>query len=396
MNAEELYPKFSDQEYARRYRLVRQAMAGRGLDCLVVYGQVGIHGSWQANIHYLSNYADTHYYGYLIFPLKEEPTLLIAIYPHVKHAAMIASVKDVRWGGWRIAETIVARIKELSGERWNIGIVGPSSWWDFSIPVEHWNTLRQGLPQARFDFVTRMLDDIRMIKSEEEIRVLERAAEYTDMALEGLVRAIRPGAKDYELVAALRHAYLSKGGFFSFELLGSTPMDAPVMPYPWKYPLNREVRKGDLVVTEISAAYNFYAGQVIRPIAVGVRPTKVYERLFQVALETHDRVASALRPGNTEKDIVEALAPIRDAGFEVHAPVIHGWAQGIGEPFAGLPEKAGWPVTPVTFKPGMAVMIEPNPVDPDQNRGIFFGNLHVVTETGSRNLQKFPKEFIVV
>jgi len=42
------------------------------------------------------------------------------------------------------------------------------------------------------------------------------------------------------------------------------------------------------------------------------------------------------------------------------------------------------------------VMIEPNTVDPDQNRGIFAGNLHVVTETGSRNLQKFPKEFIVV
>ncbi|MFQ5830422.1 MAG: hypothetical protein ACE5JD_14885 [Candidatus Methylomirabilia bacterium] len=47
-------------------------------------------------------------------------------------------------------------------------------------------------------------------------------------------------------------------------------------------------------------------------------------------------------------------------------PVIHGWAQGIGEPVTGLPEQSGWPVTPVTFKPGMTVMIEPNPVDPDQ------------------------------
>lgn len=32
------YPRFSDAEYQRRYRLVREAMAQRGLDCLVIYG----------------------------------------------------------------------------------------------------------------------------------------------------------------------------------------------------------------------------------------------------------------------------------------------------------------------------------------------------------------------
>ncbi len=394
-HSRDAYPQFSDAEYARRYRLVRDAMGARGLDCLLVYGDVGIQGAWQANVHYLSNYADTHYYGYLVFPRDGDPTLFIAIYPHVPHARRIAVVADVRWGGWRVAETLAARIRDLGGERWRIGVVGVSGFWNLGIPVEHHRVLTGALSQAELVPATDLLERIRMVKSAEEIAVLKQGAAFTDMAMEALAKAVRPGAVDYELVATLRHAYLSRGGSFAFELLGSTPMANPDMPYPWKYPLGRRVRSGDLVVTEISAAYNFYSGQIIRPIAVGT-PLPIYERLFEVALETHDRVATALRPGNTDRDIVEAMAPIRNAGFEVHAPVIHGWAQQFGEPFAGLPEREGWPITPVTFQAGMTVMIEPNPVSPDQKRGIFLGNLHVITEDGARNLQQYPTTFTVV
>lgn len=391
----EAYPRFTDDEYARRYRLVREGMRDRGLDCLIVYGDVGIHGAWQANVHYLSNYADTHYYGYLVFPREVDPTLYIAIYPHVPHARLISVVRDVRWGGWRVAETLATRVRELGGQRWTIGIVGVSGFWDLGIPVEHHRILAQRLPGAELVPATDLLEGIRMIKSAEEIAVLEQAAAYTDIGMEALARAVRPGAVDYELVAAIRHAYQSRGGTFAFELLGSTSMVEPDMPYPWKYPLGRRVRSGDLVVTEISAAHNFYSGQIIRPIAVG-RPLPIYERLFEVALETHDRVARALRPGNTDRDVVEAMAPIRAAGFAVHAPVIHGWAQQFGEPFAGLPDGEGWPITPVVFRAGMTVMIEPNPVSPDQTHGIFLGNLHVITESGARNLQKYPVTFACV
>ncbi len=389
------YPRFSDAEYARRYQAVREAMARADLDGLLIFGAVGIHGSWQASVHYLANYADTHYHSYLLVPREGPPTLFITIYPHVPHAQRISTVDDTRWGGWDEPATIAGRIRELGGERWHIGLVGPSSFWRVSMPYEHHQAITAALPQATFSPATRLMDQIRLIKSPEEIAVLERAAAYTDMAVEALVKAVRPGVYDYELVAELRYAYEKQGGLFSFELLGSTPMAHPEMPYPWKYPLYRAVQQGDILVTEISAAYNYYAGQIIRPIAVGA-PLPIYRDLFAVARETHDRVAAALRPGGTDRDVVAAMAPLREAGFGIHAPVIHGWAQGITEPFAGLPEQQGWPVTPVTFQAGMTVMIEPNPVSPDQRHGIFLGNLHVITETGARNLQRFPTEFVVV
>lgn len=389
------YPRFSEKEYERRYKLIRKVMAQQNLDCLILYGQVGISGSWQANIHYVSNYADTHYHGYLIFPMEEEPTLLITIYPHVLNAKIISVVKDVRWAGWDPAATIVKRVKELKIEKKRIGLVGPGSFLGLGLPHDHYEKLTKGLPNASFEDVTDLMEDIRSIKSQEEIEALEKGAEFTDMAMEGLVKAAKPGAKDYELAAAIMCAYLWKGGSYSFQLVGSTSMSNPVMPYPWKYPSSRTVQSGDIIMAEISACYNFYAGQLIRPIAIG-KPTKEHQEIFEVALEAYKKIVEALRPGNTEKDVLKATAPIEEAGLKIHAPVVHGWAVGISKPFVGIPGSAEWPVRRVEFKAGMTVMVEPNPVTPDGKRGMFLGSLHAITDSGARCLQKYPVEFIAI
>lgn len=395
METQHLYPKFSPAEYERRYRAVREQMDWRGLDCLLVYGQVGISGSWQANVHYLSNYADTHYHSYLIFPKAAPPILLIAIYPHVLQARLMASVEDVRWMGWDQPATVAQYLKEAGAEKGRIGLVGAASWWDISLPALHLEGIRKALPAAEFIHATDILEQVRMVKSDEEIAALEKGAAFTDMALEGLVKAVKVGKGERDLVAALRIAYLEAGGDFSFELLGSTPMSAPGMPYPWKYPSGRRVEAGDIVVSEISAQYNTYAGQLIRPIAVG-KPTKEYDRLFEVAYQTYKNLQKALRPGATQDDILAATAPITDSGLKIHAPVIHGWGQGIHKPFAGTPGFPGWPASTMTLKKGMSIQIEPNPMTADEKHGIFFGGLHIVEDGGARSLQKYPEEFIVV
>lgn len=392
-----LYPRFSDEEYARRYRLVRERMDERGLDALIIWGQVGIGGTWQRNIHYLANYADTHYDGYLIFPLKDEPTLFIAIYPHVLQATLMAVVKDVRWMTWDPPGALVERIRELGLERGRLGLVGVTGLYNepLSLPHNHYRRLQEELPGATFSEATDILEEVRLIKSREEIEVMERAAAYTDMGMESLVRAIRPGVSDAELWAAIPAGYLPHGGEYQFQLLGSNSMFEPSMPYPWKYPAQQTVKKGDIVVTEISAGYNWYAGQIIRPVAVG-QPPDHYRRLFDIAYTAYKRIQAALVPGATERDVLEAASVISDNGMKIHAPTVHGWSVGIHPPFVGIPGSAAWPVKPVTFQEGMTVMIEPNPVAADEQSGIFFGSVHVIEKDGARCLQKFPEEFVVI
>ncbi|MFQ5859321.1 MAG: M24 family metallopeptidase [Anaerolineae bacterium] len=392
-----LYPRFSDGEYQRRYQAVRERMAEQGFDALIVWGQVGIGGTWQRNIHYLSNYADTHYNGYLIFPMEGDPTLFIAIYPHVRQARMMAVVDDVRWMTWEPAQAIVGRIKELGLEGGNIGIVGVTGLYNepLSVPLNHYRSFRAELPRATFRDATAIVEEVRLIKSAEEIAAMEKAAAYTDMGMASLVDHIRAGASDIELWASIPCGYLQEGGEYQFQLLGSTSMFESSMPYPWKYPARHRIEQGDIVVTEISAGYNWYGGQLIRPVAVG-EPPDHYKRLFDVAYSAYKRIQEAVVPGATEKDILEAAAVISDAGMKIHAPTVHGWSIGIHEPFVGIPGSEAWPVKPVTFQEGMTIMIEPNPVAADEESGIFFGSVHVIEQDGARCLQNYPEEFVVV
>lgn len=94
--------------------------------------------------------------------------------------------------------------------------------------------------------------------------------------------------------------------------------------------------------------------------------------------------------------ILEAASVISDAGMKIHAPSVHGWSIGIHEPFVGVPGSEAWPVKLVTFREGMTVMIEPNPIAEDEESGVFFGGVHVIETDGARCLQKYPEEFVVV
>ncbi len=65
-------PMLTKDERDRRWQKVRALMEKRDLECIIVWGSLGCHSNLSANLRYLSN---TAHEGYLIFPLKGEPTL---------------------------------------------------------------------------------------------------------------------------------------------------------------------------------------------------------------------------------------------------------------------------------------------------------------------------------
>lgn len=390
---EMLYPKFSNEEYERRYQKVREAMISRGLDCLVVYG--GHKEHFQCNVRYLSNFTDLTQ-CYVVFPLNGDPSLLSEFKPAMQTAKSISVIKDTEWGGVSIADSVCDKIKKLGLETGNIGIVGIDSWRKISIPVEHYKILERRLPQARLTIASEIFDEIRLIKSLEEIEFLEKGAELTDVAIEALVKAVKPGVTEHDLRAAAAFAYLRLGGSLTIQLLGSTSMKNPdPRAIHGTYPSNRKIKSGDIITTEISVDYGGYSGQIVRTIAVG-EPTKVYRDLSDVALETYNRISNVLKPGSTEKDIMKAAKPILDAGLVTVAPLIHGWSMKFEQPIIGLPSAEEWQTRPVEFKEGMSIVIEPNPSTADLKKGFFIGNLNLITKNGVRSLQRYPLEFIDV
>jgi len=283
------FPRFSVEEYKRRYQRIREEMGRRNLDCLIIYGNSTVASHGHANVRWVSNYADV-IQSYVVFPLKESPTLFNTVHSQVPLAVSMSVLEDVRHGGDtnEMPNAVVRRIKELGLENAKIGICGGDIRLCSSIPHNHYLTFQSNLPNVTFLDATDLLQALRRIPSEEEVEWFEKGAALTDYAMDCLAKAIRPGVRGYELYGAI-HSHLDRGGHPMFALVGSTPMANPTMSYPWYVPSNRAIEKGDIVITELSASYWGYGGQLCRVVAVG-EPTKEYQNLYKVALDVYKSI----------------------------------------------------------------------------------------------------------
>lgn len=258
-------------------------------------------------------------------------------------------------------------------------------------------SLKEKLPNAQFVTVTKEYDLIQAMHSEEEVKFMQKAAHLTDIAVDAMRKAIKPGVTEAEIYGRTHAAYLVRGGELDFSLIGSTSMSDPNMPYPFPIPSNRKIRVGDIVETEISAEYWGYSGQVCRTFSVKRKPTKEWQDLFDLGLEVYKDIQKVLKPGNSLRDVAKIATKITEAGYIAEAPVIHelspgagyGIGYGVWVPDEGIPE-----VPDKKFVENMPIMIEPNPCTKDLKRGVFLGNANRVTEFGGKSYQKYSLEFI--
>jgi methionine aminopeptidase len=105
------------------------------------------------------------------------------------------------------------------------------------------------------------MERMRWVKSEEEISVMRRAAELTDLALEALVEGLRPGMAERDLPALMQAAVQPHAGQLELCYLASTPMRAPQVCVPAQNLSSRRLQKGDVIITEIGAVWKGYAGK---------------------------------------------------------------------------------------------------------------------------------------
>lgn len=398
----DLYPHFSEKEYASRFEKIRNAMAKRGLDCLLIAGSSSYIGDRGAALHYVTNF--TEIWGtcnYVVFPMKGDPTLLMTFgTSHMINAREVTGLKDIRTAIMGShPEIITQRIKELKLENAKIGIT-ECDMMHTTVPLGFYNALVKNLPNARFELVGGIFDELWEIKSTEEVKALERASELCDLAAEAAVKMVKPGVKEYEVVAAMKNAIVSQeGGDAAFVMVGSTPMSNPSLSFPNPIPSSRTIRTGDIIVNEIGARYNNYEAQSGIPIAVG-RPTKEYSELWDLTLETYNRVIDCLRPGKTCEDVMkDGGAALRKKGYNVQAPLVHGLGPGwAAQPLVFLDRFFARPN--FTFQPNMILAVESHPVYGGERfyetHGIYLGETYVVTQGEARCLHKYPPKFEVV
>jgi Xaa-Pro dipeptidase len=398
-----VWDRFSPAEMARRWDLARGLMDRHDLRALLLFGNSGVNRHNQANVFWLSNHLDLHH-CYLLAPRDEaiEPALYTGLGNHVPDARRIAQVPLVAWGGHDPVATVATRLRATGTTRGRLGVVGVNATFGIGMPYQHHATLRRTLPGLELVDVTADLAELRAVKSEEEIGWLRRAAEYTDRAMDALRAEVRPGIPEYALLAIVEGAYRSDGGLPHIAFVRSMPMAEPNGCLPAQNPSGRLLGEGDVIITEISASYWGYSGQIHRPVFVRAEPTAAWQRLFDAALDAYRRIVRVMRPGAHEADVVRAASVIGERGYAIYDDLVHGYGVDIHPPVIDRSCCRFWPwdeTRPAPagrrFERNMAVVVQPNPVTPDERMGLQLGALTVVTNDGAQTLHRVPFEPVI-
>ncbi len=269
-----------------------------------------------------------------------------------------------------------------------VGAVGLGT----SIPYTQFMTLQNLLPDVQFVDLSRPYNEIRWVRSDEELHWIRQSAYLSDLCCEMLERRIKPGLTEFDLSAIVHEAFLSNGGRMGIHFIATTSMAQPERFVPWQSLTPRVLNKGDVVITEITVNYWGYSTQIHRPFAVSVEPTPIYRKLYDVALECFETVSKILKPGTTSGEIVEAASIIEELGFPVFDSVVHG--EGGKNPELGTKNSAH-ALEPWTFMENNVIVIQPNPITKDHTAGLQLGAAVCVTPKGAQSLHNYPFKFPV-
>jgi Xaa-Pro aminopeptidase len=376
---------FSTGEYRRRRAALATLCESQEVDGLVIYGSSGNARQAQAQVYYLTGYLG-HQDGYVVFRPGEEPILFVQYFNHVPNAARIAHA-EVRWGGTRSIDAVSGELARLNPTR--IGLVGP-------LPYHDYQRLGAGLATAELIDVTAAFIRLRLIKSEEEIDWMRRAASITDEAFTALAAAAMPGATELDLQAEAMSAAIHAGGQPHFLYLSSTPMSAPDRMVPQQDLTDRQLQPGDAVILELSSSLGGYSGQILRTLVIEAEFTDLYRRLHDVAWQAFHAIASTIRPGVSAQAVVNAASVIEAEGFTICDDLVHGYGGGYLPPVLRTASTTHGLVPDFRFEQNMTIVIQPNVVTTDGRAGVQIGELVQIGVDGVARLHRIAQIAIKV
>jgi Xaa-Pro aminopeptidase len=377
----QLFPRFSDAEYARRYRAIREAMQKDNLDAILIFGARG-----SSDVHFLSNYL-AQSPCWLLLPREGAPAVFIHFFNHQPCVKAQSIIVDVRWYGPAPIPTLADEIRKRSLAKSRIGMVSMRG-----MAYGHVTELKRLFPEAEFVEFGPAFGRIRRVRSDEELAYFRRSGYLTDLACEALEERLKPGLTEQDILSIVYGAYIKNGGDPGIHFIATTNMDNPDRFVPWQRQTPRVLEKGSVVITELTVSYWGYSTQIHRPFAIGREPTPLYRKLFDAALECYENIRKICKPGTTSEDIISASSVIEENGFTTYDSVFHGEAG--KSPELGT-RSAAHPLEPWTLQENMVHVIQPNPITKDFKAGLQLGAAVIVKPVGGEPLHNYPFKFPV-
>ncbi len=261
-----------------------------------------------------------------------------------------------------------------------LGIEGGTS---FSLT----QSLREKVGVTDFKTIDDVVKELRIIKTREEITVIEAACGIADTAMMVALEEISPGKREREIAAKMEYAMKMNGAEkVAFDtIIASGPRSA----LPHGVASDKRIERGDLVVIDEGALYRHYHSDMTRTIVVG-SPNAKQKEIYEIVLEAQRKGVEAARPGMTAKELDTVVREvINEYGYGDH--FIHSTGHGVGLEIHEWPRVSQADDT--ELKPGMVITIEPGIYLPKFG-GVRIEDTLVITENGARRLTKMERELI--
>jgi Xaa-Pro aminopeptidase len=396
------YPRFSIAERDRRWNAVRELMRRHNLDVIVTPQNSGHSADYQANTRYLTHCGGGEPDLAAVFPLEGEVTVM-ATSAAPRWPTVQDWTQDVREARRNYGRAIVERLKELNVERGRIGVTGLGEVEGTRTPegtilYGTWKQIRGAFPNAELIDATAILEEVRYVKSLEEIDALAKSMEINELAVQAEIEAAKVGVKDWEVWAAAHYAMTRNGSelpIHCFWVSGKNPKRTLTRPSM------RLLERGDVIINELEASWIGYRAQAVQPVFVEeIDP--VQAELIKVQREIFNRVVESLKPGITVGELAELTKKTAESAAPKSGPAagargelnMHGRGQGddgpIITPHAKSPRQLA-----VAMRENMVFICKPAVISADGEYICQWGDTVVVTPNGGRRLGKRPHELAV-
>jgi Xaa-Pro aminopeptidase len=247
--------------------------------------------------------------------------------------------------------------------------------------------------------VAPIMHELRAIKSNFEIKLMQNACDITEKGLRRILPFIKPGVTEYEIEAELMHEFLkNRSNGFAYQPIIGSGVDSCVLHY---IDNNKACKDGDILLMDFGAEYANYASDLTRTIPVNGKFTNRQKAVYNSVLHVMKEATNMLRPGTIFKEYNAEIGRIMELELiklglldkhdvqkqDAKNPLfkqyfMHGTSHYLGLDVHDVGD-FDWPM-----KEGMVFTCEPGIYILDEELGIRLENDILVTAKGPDDLMK--------
>ena len=158
--------------------------------------------------------------------------------------------------------------------------------------------------------VAPIMHELRVIKSEFEIKLMQNACDITEKGLRRILPFIKTGIMEYEIEAELMHEFLkNRSSGFSYQPIIGSGLDSCVLHY---IDNNKACKDGDILLMDFGAEYANYSSDLTRTIPINGKFTSRQKAVYNSVLHVMKEATNMLRSGTIFKEYNSEIGRIME------------------------------------------------------------------------------------